>query len=82
MKEETTRANEHIAHICDQEDFVVSMPSAADDTFNGEIYEQEVCERINYFGGVVSCIIVLFAPIKGRCDRMPVAWLHQRRVGY
>ena len=53
----------------------MAMPTAANDTFDGKIYEQKVGERIDNFGGIVSRIIILFAPVKGGRDRMPVALL-------
>jgi len=50
--------------------------------FYGEIKKDEICERVDNFGGVNSGIIVLFTPGQGGSNRTPVSIIARRWIWY
>ena len=59
MKHETPKADEEIAIVCNLEDCVVALLSAALDSSVCEVDEHEIGEGIDDLGGVVCGIVVL-----------------------
>lgn len=59
MEHEASKADQEIAKICNLEDCIMTLLSAALDSSVGQIDEHEICEGIDDLGGVVCCIIVL-----------------------
>lgn len=55
---------------------------AVGDSAVGEIDEEQVCEGVDDFGGVLRRVVVLFAPVEGAGDGGPVAIVARWWVGY
>ena len=59
MEAKATHPHEKIAHEADQEDSIVSMVQTVLNANVGKVEEERIGDGVDYFGGVLSCIIVL-----------------------
>jgi len=59
VKHEAPKSDEEVAIVGDLEDLIMTVSATALDTLPGSVPEHEICEGVDYFGGIVRGIVVL-----------------------
>ena len=83
VKQKGPRSDEGVACKCDEEDAIMAVFEAADDSLDGKVDEQKIGQSVNYFGAIQRGIVVLLTPLQSSGARKKIAFALMRdRVSY